>query len=146
MRWFYLVMMVGCGGPAFESASLAISPGDGNLSKDSPTGLDGTRNPSVDAAPGEFGAEANEHATTLGADASAPLSDGGPVGEPSAVPREDSHVSDPWPTDVVVEPMPGPNCFMTFGGALSCCYGPNVPPIDCAQQNQAHHCDQCPAK
>jgi hypothetical protein len=51
--------------------------------------------------------------------------------------------SESWPADVVIEREPAPNCFVSFAGLLTCCFGPNVPPIDCANQSMAHYCAQC---
>jgi hypothetical protein len=133
VRFWWFVFLVGCGGPAFESASLSVSPDDGGLSEDTLTGSEDARGPGLDATSGETRGDASD-APEASEDA-----DGG-----QAMPPLDSHIDDPWPSDVVVEPMPGPNCFFTWGGALTCCYGPNVPPLDCAAQNQAHYCEQCP--
>jgi hypothetical protein len=130
------VVLVGCGGPAFESASLAVSPGDGGLSEDPLTGLDGARGSGLDATSGDTGGDGDEVSKNPSAGWDSPEASSSSL---------DSHVADPWPADVVIEPMPAPNCFLTWGGQLTCCYGPNVPLIDCARQNQAHHCDQCPS-
>jgi hypothetical protein len=137
MRWYFLVFVVGCGGPAFESASSAISPGDGDLSKDSPTGLDSARDSGLDAAPGEFGG-----------DAGPPTDDASSEGTSDHMsPPLDSHVTDPWPADVVVEPMPAPNCLRIYWGTgpYGCCGSRNTQaPNYGACSGVVSHCDWCP--
>jgi hypothetical protein len=127
-----IAFIEGCSGPAFESASLAVSPDDGGLSEDTLTGPEDARGPGLDATSGDTRGDASD-APKVSLDTFA--------GE-AMPPLVDSHISDPWPADVELEPMPRPNCFVSAGG-LSCCYDPNVPPIDCAAQPQAHHCEQC---
>jgi hypothetical protein len=116
--------------PSFPNSPVT----DGGLSEDSLAGSDGARSPGLDATDaGEFRGEVvAEDSSTTEPDANNPT----PL---------DSHVSDPWPEDVVVERVaPPPNCFVDFQGQLACCFPHNQPPVDCALQKMPQFCVSCP--
>lgn len=131
------MIVMGCSGPAFEpgtvegSSPVAISPAsDGGLSEDPLAGSDGAHSPGLDAGDaGELGGGDAQPDTPSALDSSPPLLD---------------HTADPWPVDVVVEPMPAPNCFVDFAGHDSCCRAVNQPPVKCEAAQSPHFCVSCP--
>lgn len=97
--WILVILFAGCGGESFTSSALSLSPDSG--------AFDDAQGPSASDGDGRRG-----EAGPVAPDSLSP-------GESEAAARD--VLADPWPADVVVEPMPdGPPAGCVWGSAEGC--------------------------